>query len=135
LPLKPPPVDRKTKMIDSSNFLNYQPETINFNEIFSNEIPFEWIINSINKENYNKIFYSQKDSSGYITGTIAKSLFFQTNLPQNQLAHIWRLSDVDKDGKLNQEEFLIAMHLINAAVRGIKLPNSLPSTLYQSIFQ
>lgn len=55
-------------MIDSSNFLNYQPETINFNEIFSNEIPFEWIINSINKENYNKIFYSQKDSSGYITG-------------------------------------------------------------------
>ena len=34
------------------------------------------------------------------------------------LANVWQLSDVDKDGKLTQEEFVLAMHLCDTAKAG-----------------
>lgn len=39
------------------------------------------------------------------------------------------MSDVDKDGKLNIEEFAIAMHLVDMAKSGKPLPQVLPQEL------
>ena len=41
-------------------------------------------------------------------------------------AQVWSLADVNKDGKLDQKEYVIAMHLINLAVQGQQLPAALP---------
>jgi len=41
-----------------------------------------------------------------------------TGLPQITLAKIWQLSDIDNDGKLSQEEFVLAMHLCDTAKAG-----------------
>lgn len=48
------------------------------------------------------------------------------------LGHIWNLSDVDDDGKLNQGEFVSAMHLIMGIRQGLKLPTTLPDFLHPS---
>jgi len=50
----------------------------------------------------------------------------QSSLPQAQLASIWNLSDIDQDGKLTAEEFILAMHLIDVAMSGQPLPPILP---------
>jgi hypothetical protein len=34
------------------------------------------------------------------------------------LAQIWELADQDQDGNLDEEEFVLAMYLINAKLRG-----------------
>lgn len=39
------------------------------------------------------------------------------------------LSDLDKDGALNLEEFCVAMHLVVAVRHGVELPATLPTTL------
>lgn len=39
------------------------------------------------------------------------------------------LSDVDKDGKLNEAQFIVAMYLINSKLRGSEVPDSLPDFL------
>lgn len=36
------------------------------------------------------------------------------------------LSDIDQDGKLTAEEFILAMHLIDMAMSGLPLPPVLP---------
>lgn len=36
------------------------------------------------------------------------------------------LSDIDQDGKLTAEEFILAMHLIDMAMSGVPLPPVLP---------
>lgn len=50
----------------------------------------------------------------------------QSSLPQAQLASIWNLSDIDQDGKLTAEEFILAMHLIDVAMAAQPLPPVLP---------
>lgn len=53
----------------------------------------------------------------------------QSGLPTDQLAQIWRLSDFDKDGYMDTDEFCITMHLIKAVQNGAQLPEKFPSTL------
>ncbi|XP_016403236.1 intersectin-2-like, partial [Sinocyclocheilus rhinocerous] len=50
-------------------------------------------------------------------------------LTQTQLAAIWNLADVNKDGKLQADEFILAMHLVDMAKMGQPLPMALPSEL------
>ena len=38
------------------------------------------------------------------------------------MAQIWGLSDVDADGKLSTEEFILAGHLCDLALKGEPLP-------------
>jgi len=56
-------------------------------------------------------------------------LFLETGLPKDKLSKIWTLSDIDGDRFLDVEEFIIAQFLINACLKGINLPSSLPSSL------
>ena len=45
------------------------------------------------------------------------------------LGQIWDLSDVDRDGFLDQYEFTVAMHLVFRALQGDKMPSELPEEL------
>ena len=36
----------------------------------------------------------------------------KSNLPAKVLSRIWTLSDIDQDGMLDEEEFLLAMYLV-----------------------
>jgi len=58
-------------------------------------------------------------------------LFSRSQLPNEQLAQIWDLADQDKDGSLSQEEFVVAMFLINAKLSGKlkELPSNCPPEL------
>lgn len=53
----------------------------------------------------------------------------QSGLPRTILAEIWNLSDIDGDGQLTREEFMLAMHLTNQARAGQTLPQELPVDL------
>lgn len=44
-------------------------------------------------------------------------------------AQVWRLSDLDKDGQLDADEWALAMHLINIRLNGHDLPSELPEHL------
>uniref|UniRef100_R7VYF9 EH domain-containing protein 2 n=3 Tax=Neoaves TaxID=3078114 RepID=R7VYF9_COLLI len=52
-----------------------------------------------------------------------------SNLPSSVLGRIWQLSDVDRDGMLDAEEFALAGHLIGAKLEGRGLPADLPPRL------
>lgn len=53
----------------------------------------------------------------------------KSKLPNSVLAKIWRLSDVDDDGFLDEDEFALAMYLIKLKVDGHDLPQQLPEHL------
>ena len=47
-----------------------------------------------------------------LLGDQVKSTFQRSGLPSAQLANIWNRADSNKDGKINLQEFILAMNLI-----------------------
>lgn len=53
----------------------------------------------------------------------------QSGLPPTELAQIWSLSDLNRDGCMNAKEFSIAMYLIQKKLQGFAVPSALPPGL------
>uniref|UniRef100_A0A665V071 Intersectin 1 (SH3 domain protein) n=1 Tax=Echeneis naucrates TaxID=173247 RepID=A0A665V071_ECHNA len=89
----------------------------------SSQPPADWAVPQSSRLKYRQLFNSHdKMMSGHLTGPQARTILMQSSLPQSQLATIWSLSDIDQDGKLTAEEFILAMHLIDMAMSGLPLP-------------
>ncbi|KAI9015102.1 hypothetical protein BC832DRAFT_589560 [Gaertneriomyces semiglobifer] len=90
----------------------------------------KWAITPAEKGQYDAIFKVwDAERTGYITGDRARNIFQQSGLPGSILAHIWALADMQRRGKLNQDEFAIAMHLVYQKLNGRDLPQTLPPDL------
>ncbi|XP_063067852.1 intersectin-1 isoform X2 [Engraulis encrasicolus] len=98
--------------------------------------PVDWAVPSSSRLKYRQLFNSHdKMMSGHLTGPQARTILMQSSLPQAQLATIWNLSDIDQDGKLTAEEFILAMHLIDMAMSGLPLPPLLPPDFIPPTFR
>jgi epidermal growth factor receptor substrate 15 len=85
-----------------------------------------WVVNSGERLRYNVLFkQTDSDHDGFVSGVEIKNVFLQTGLPQNILAHIWNLCDINQEGKLNPEQFALAMWLINRKQSGKDPPAAL----------
>uniref|UniRef100_A0A915KJH0 Uncharacterized protein n=1 Tax=Romanomermis culicivorax TaxID=13658 RepID=A0A915KJH0_ROMCU len=91
----------------------------------------QWRISFDDYGKYCQQFLALKPTQGFITGDQARVYFMQFGLPSTLLAHIWNLSDLNRDGRLDCKEFSIAMHLIGKAVAGTSLPQILPESMKQ----
>ncbi|KAH7639675.1 intersectin-2-like protein [Dermatophagoides farinae] len=90
----------------------------------------EWAIPQPIKLKYTQMFNSHdRQRTGFLTGIQARNILLESKLPQTTLAQIWNLSDVDTDGRLTCEEFVLAMHLVDKAKRQESLPAKLPADL------
>jgi len=67
-----------------------------------------------------------KAKTGFLAAVQAKGVLLGTGLPQQTLATVWNLADIDKDGRLSCEEFILALHLCDLCAKGEPLPSSLP---------
>ena len=86
----------------------------------------DWVI-APKKEQYDRIFETlNPDGNGKVTGSNAKRELVKSKLPNTVLGRIWKLSDLDKDGMLDSDEFAVAMHLIDIKLDGNELPVELP---------
>ncbi|KAI6164280.1 hypothetical protein EDD17DRAFT_1885190 [Pisolithus thermaeus] len=66
---------------------------------------------------------------GYIEGDVAVPFMLQSKLPEDVLAQVWDLADINNDGRLTRDGFAIALHLIQGKLTGKDVPNTLPPTL------
>lgn len=66
---------------------------------------------------------------GFITGDQAVRFFSDSGLPEDILAGIWDLADINSEGQLSKDEFAVAMYLIRQQRKGDQLPTTLPPSL------
>ena len=65
-----------------------------------------------------------------VNGDQAVSFFMNAQLPEETLAQIWDLADIDADGQLTRDEFAVAMYLVRQQRSGKEpLPQTLPPAL------
>ncbi|TNN01123.1 hypothetical protein fugu_010505 [Takifugu bimaculatus] len=88
----------------------------------------DWVVTK-DKPKYDEIFYNLAPNEGKLSGTKAKDWMVSSRLPNSVLGRIWKLSDLDHDGMLDDEEFALASHLIEVKLEGHGLPPELPARL------
>ncbi|KAL7388629.1 hypothetical protein ABVT39_018003 [Epinephelus coioides] len=90
-----------------------------------------WAITPEERGKHDKQFDTLAPVLGYVSGEQARKFFLQSGLPPSVLAEIWNLADMDSDGKMDRQEFSIAMKLIKLKLQGRNLPSVLPITMKQ----
>lgn len=71
----------------------------------------------------------------FIEGSVAKDFFLKSKLPNEELIHIWELSDIDRDGRLTKLEFSLAFHFTSARRNNFPLPEQIPNQLYNDLIE
>ncbi|XP_070774464.1 epidermal growth factor receptor substrate 15-like 1 [Enoplosus armatus] len=89
----------------------------------------QWAIRPDEKGKFEGIFESLSPVNGLLPGDKVRPILINSKLPLDVLGKIWDLSDVDKDGYLDKEEFTVAMHLVYRAMEKEPVPTSLPASL------
>lgn len=53
-----------------------------------------------------------------VAGETVRTVFEATRQPPEVLARVWDLADVSRDGRLDEQEFCLACHLLRLATTG-----------------
>ena len=99
-----------------------------------------WLITPEDKSQFDSIFTTVDTyNKGFVTGEQAVGFFSNSRLPEEALAQIWDLADINSEGQLNRDEFAVAMYLIRqqrskTTGRDV-LPQQLPANLIPPSFR
>lgn len=92
-----------------------------------------WLITPQEKAKYDQFFAGiDTVGSGYLDGEQAVKFFSDSGLPEDDLASIWDLADINSEGRLSRDEFAVAMYLIRqqrGRPSGSAIPAFLPAAL------
>ena len=67
---------------------------------------------------------------GFLSTETAREVLVKTGLGKDELRKIWNLSDIDRDGYFDFDEYVVAMFLCDAVIqKGRPVPTSLPTTV------
>ncbi|KAM7388814.1 hypothetical protein PAMP_024961 [Pampus punctatissimus] len=88
-----------------------------------------WAVRPEEKSKFDGIFESLAPVNGLLSGEKVKPVLINSKLPLDVLGKVWDLSDIDKDGHLDRDEFAVAMHLVYRALEKEPVPALLPSAL------
>ena len=101
-------------------------------QTIGSNVTSDWAVSKPEKDFFDRQFERiDKGNKGYLTGEEAVSLFSSSRLPEDTLAQIWDLADINSEGQLSPDEFAVAMYLIRQQKTNptFPLPSSLPSKL------
>ncbi|XP_062452227.1 epidermal growth factor receptor substrate 15-like 1 isoform X4 [Rhea pennata] len=88
-----------------------------------------WAVRVEEKAKFDGIFESLLPVNGLLSGDKVKPVLMNSKLPLDILGRVWDLSDIDKDGHLDKDEFAVAMHLVYRALEKEPVPSVLPPSL------
>ena len=82
----------------------------------------------LNKADADAVFKLQPGGmEGKLSGADAKDVLLDSGLDVSVLRQIWDLSDIDKDGFLDRDEFAVAWYLLQLGKAGKPIPSALPA--------
>ncbi|XP_050294330.1 epidermal growth factor receptor substrate 15-like 1 isoform X2 [Anthonomus grandis grandis] len=95
-----------------------------------------WVVSADEKAKSDMLFVkSDVDKDGFVSGGEIKDVFLRSGVPQHVLAHIWALCDIKQTGKLNNEQFALAMWFVARCLKGVEPPPALTPEMVPPTFR
>ncbi|XP_029071563.1 epidermal growth factor receptor substrate 15-like 1 isoform X4 [Monodon monoceros] len=114
---------------EGKGFLDKQHDTSSPLMVTPPSAEAHWAVRVEEKAKFDGIFESLLPISGLLSGDKVKPVLMNSKLPLDVLGRVWDLSDIDKDGHLDRDEFAVAMHLVYRALEKEPVPSALPPSL------
>ncbi|KAI1790765.1 hypothetical protein LXA43DRAFT_1144962 [Ganoderma leucocontextum] len=90
----------------------------------------QWDVTPQEKAGSDRLFDGlDPQKRGFIEGDVAVPFMLQSKLPEEVLAQVWDLADLNNDGCLTRDGFAVAMHLIQSRLAGKEIPTAIPTSL------
>ncbi|ENN71982.1 epidermal growth factor receptor substrate 15-like 1 isoform X3 [Dendroctonus ponderosae] len=95
-----------------------------------------WVVTAEEKAKSDELFTkSDVDKDGFVSGAEIKDVFLRSGVAQPMLAHIWALCDINQTGKLNNEQFALAMWFVARCLKGSDPPPALTPEMIPPSFR
>ncbi|KAG7811613.1 hypothetical protein KL921_001879 [Ogataea angusta] len=92
-----------------------------------------WTMSPQQKQQYGAVFDNlDKSRQGKVSGDEVAKFLMTSKLPNDTLATIWELANLDGSDSFNKQEFSIAMYLVQKKLAGFELPEETPASLIQT---
>mmetsp|Transcript_6870 Transcript_6870/g.21775 ORF Transcript_6870/g.21775 Transcript_6870/m.21775 type:complete len:687 (-) Transcript_6870:17-2077(-) len=88
-----------------------------------------WAVTAEAAKRYDAIFQAAGPQGGRLDAGPARDVLVRSGLPVEVLGKIWELSDMERRGSLDAEEFAVALYLVERAKHGVAVPDALPPNL------
>ncbi|KRT82780.1 HLH domain-containing protein, partial [Oryctes borbonicus] len=113
-----------------------QPPLMSVKPVQSVQPTLNWVVAPEEKSKSDALFIkSDIDKDGFVSGQEIKDVFLQSGVPPPVLAHIWSLCDIKQCGKLNNEQFALAMWFVARCLKGIEPPSALTPEMVPPSFR
>ena len=83
--------------------------------------------------NKNLLMTSANSTSNAVCNIIVRDIWRRSRLPDDVLEEIWELVDIEREGTLEREEFVVGMWLIDQRLKGRKLPVKVSESVWGSV--
>ena len=81
----------------------------------------------------NRGLWMDADSSDNVLNLVVRDIWSRSRLPNDVLADIWDLVDIQGGDRLRRNEFVVGMWLIDQRLKGRKLPSIVSESLWNSV--
>ncbi|ODQ66087.1 hypothetical protein NADFUDRAFT_51356 [Nadsonia fulvescens var. elongata DSM 6958] len=91
---------------------------------------FDWYISPSDRDAYNVIYTANSDRHGRISFEALSELYTTlSNVPFSEITNAWNLVNPHLEPRIEKEQCLIFLHILNNRERGIRIPRSVPASL------
>lgn len=81
----------------------------------------------------NKGMYLAEDSQSAVCNLVVRDIWSRSRLSNHVLEEVWDLVDNEGVGRLNREEFVVGLWLIDQSLKGRKLPVTVSDSVWFSV--
>lgn len=90
---------------------------------------FDWYISKSDRDQYTAIFTANADYRGMISFESLTELYAELNIPETDIRSAWNLVNPRSDEKIEREQCIVFLHILNNRSKGVRVPRSVPATL------
>lgn len=91
---------------------------------------FDWYISPADRDSYSAIFTANCDRHGRVSYDALTELYQTlTRVPEGDIAMAWNLVNPKSDERIEKEQCLVFLHMLNYREKGVRIPRGVPASL------